>query len=145
MLFPTFSKKKNSYTINLYAQGWTKHDKVLAFCKKTIDNGRMSREAVRMENSHAYNHFRVQVEPALLSKLEEFRLLGYDAVSENGLWEFLTKKKWKKVKEEIRLYEIIDDILAVKVSDYMNFATIETYKKSEFSFEDENDWKELLK
>jgi Post-transcriptional regulator len=98
-----------------------------------------------METSHEYNHFRTQVQPALASKLSEFRLLGYDSVSEDGLWEFLIMKKWKKVNEEIRLYEIIQDILGVKVSDFMSFTTIQAYKTSEFSMHDENDWKELLK
>lgn len=98
-----------------------------------------------MEKSHGYNHFRIQVEPALVSKLEEFRLLGYNEVSESELWGFLTRKKWKKVKEDIKLYEIIDDILSVKVSDFISFATIETYKNHDFNLEDENEWKELLK
>ncbi|OIK17003.1 post-transcriptional regulator [Bacillus sp. MUM 116] len=98
-----------------------------------------------MENRHAYDHFRSQVKPALTSKLTEFQILGYNSVTENGLWEFLQKKKWKKVKDEIYLHEIIQDILAVKVSDYMSFATIEAYKSADFSLEDENAWKELLK
>lgn len=98
-----------------------------------------------MEKSHAYNHFRTQVAPALTSKLDEFLLLGYDSVSEDGLWEFLMKKKWKKVKKEIRIYEIIDDILSIKVSDFINFTTIETFKNNDFNIEDENEWKELLK
>jgi hypothetical protein len=98
-----------------------------------------------MENSHINSHFRTRVQPALISKLEEFILLGYDSVSEEGLWEFLTKKRWKKVKEDMRLYAVIQDILAVKVSDYISFATIEAYKATEFSFNDENELKELLK
>lgn len=98
-----------------------------------------------MEKNHAYNHFRTQVEPALISKLEEFRLLGYKEVSKSGLWDFLTRKKWKKVKEEIRIYEIIDDILSVKVSDYISFTTIQTYMNHDFNLEDENEMKELLK
>jgi hypothetical protein len=102
-------------------------------------------EAASMEKSHAYNHFRTQVEPALVSKLEEFLILGYNDVSEDGLWEFLIKKKWKKVKEDIRIYEIIDDVLSIKVSDYISFTTIETYKHNDFNLEDENEWKELLK
>ncbi len=83
-----------------------------------------------MENSHVFNQFRSKVEPALVSKLEEFQLLGYDSVSEDGLWEFLTRKKWKKVKDEKKLYEIIDDILSVKVSDFISYTTIETYKNN---------------
>ena len=98
-----------------------------------------------MDNSSVNDHFRTQVQPALASKLEEFRLLGIDSVTEQGLWEFLIKKKWKKVKDELKLYEIIQEILSVKVSDYISFATIETYKTAEFSFDDENELKELLK
>ncbi|MFF2447684.1 post-transcriptional regulator [Neobacillus sp. NPDC058068] len=98
-----------------------------------------------MDNNHAYDYFRTQVQPALASKLSEFRLLGYDSVTEQELWEFLIKKKWKKVKDELMLHEIIQAILSVKVSDYLSFAAIETYKTSEFSFDDENELKELLK
>ncbi|MGG3564594.1 post-transcriptional regulator [Neobacillus rhizosphaerae] len=98
-----------------------------------------------MDNSHVYDQFRIQVQPALASKLSEFDLLGYDSVSENELWNFLIKKKWKKLKVEMKLYEIIQEILSVRVSDYMSYATIEAYKTVEFSFEDENELKELLK
>jgi hypothetical protein len=92
-----------------------------------------------------YDSFRVQVQPAMVSKLEEFHLLGYDSVTETELWEFLIKKKWKKAKDEAKLHEIIQDILAVKVSDYISFATIESFKTAELSLNNEDDWKELLK
>ncbi|MFZ7945524.1 MULTISPECIES: post-transcriptional regulator [Bacillaceae] len=97
-----------------------------------------------MDKSDNNDHFRSQVQPALASKLEEFRLLGYDSVTEKELWLYLTKKKWKKAKEEKRLYEMIQEILSIKVSDYISFATIETYKTAEFSFEDEDEWKKIL-
>jgi len=98
-----------------------------------------------MENSHAYDHFRQEVGIALKSKLEEFSLLGYDSVTEDGLWQYLTKKKWRKVQEEAALHEIVSDILSVKVSDFLSFTTMETYKASEFAMDDETEWKELLK
>ncbi|MEH6905610.1 post-transcriptional regulator [Neobacillus drentensis] len=98
-----------------------------------------------MDNSHRFEHFRTQVQPALESKLAEFQLLGIDLVTEKELWDFLIKKKWKKVKEEMKLYEIIQEILSVKASDYISFATIEEYKSNEFSFNDEDELKELLK
>ncbi|MED4203216.1 post-transcriptional regulator [Neobacillus mesonae] len=98
-----------------------------------------------MEQGHAYEGFRTEVQPALVSKLDEFHLLGYDSVTVIELWDFLTKKKWRKTKEEIHLYEIIEDILAVKVSDFISFATIESYKTAEFSLNDEDELKELLK
>ncbi|MFP5106460.1 post-transcriptional regulator [Neobacillus sp. C211] len=98
-----------------------------------------------MDNSHRFEHFRTQVQPAVASKLTEFQLLGIDSVTEKELWDFLIKKKWKKVKEEMKLYEIIQEILSVKASDYLSFATIEAYKTTEFSFDDEDELKELLK
>lgn len=49
-----------------------------------------------MENSHVNENNRTQVQPVLKSKLEEFRLLGVDSVTEQGLWEYLIKKKWKR-------------------------------------------------
>lgn len=98
-----------------------------------------------MNIDHAYDHFFIGVRPALQSKLDEFRLLGYDTVTEKELWGFLTKKKWKKVNEEVRLYEIVQEILSVKVSDYMSFATIKAYKEAEFSMDNQEEWKELLK
>ncbi|MDP4083388.1 MAG: post-transcriptional regulator [Bacillota bacterium] len=97
-----------------------------------------------MNESHIYNQFRYQVSPALESKLEEFQMLGYETISVNELWEYLIKKKWKKVKEDIRIYEIIQDILSVKVSDYMSYATIEAFKDTKFSLNKENNWKEIL-
>ncbi|WP_144547791.1 post-transcriptional regulator [Bacillus sp. X1(2014)] len=98
-----------------------------------------------MDESHRFEHFRPQVQPAVASKLLEFQLLGLDSVSEQELWDFLIKKKWKKIKEDMKLYEIIQEILSVKASDYLNFATIEAYKASEFSIHDEDELKELLK
>ncbi|MDP4164175.1 MAG: post-transcriptional regulator [Bacillota bacterium] len=98
-----------------------------------------------MNLSTMNDHFRKEVRPALISKLEEFRLLGYDTITEEELWAFLVRKKWKKDKEEKKLHEIVQQILSIKVSDYISFATIESYKKTETSLEDDHEWKELLK
>ncbi|WHY65837.1 post-transcriptional regulator [Neobacillus sp. SuZ13] len=98
-----------------------------------------------MDESHRFEHFRPQVQPAVASKLLEFQLLGLDSVSEQDFWDFLIKKKWKKIKEDMKLYVMIQEILSVKASDYLNFATIEAYKTSEFSMDDEDELKELLK
>ena len=98
-----------------------------------------------MDNNNRFEQFHTQVQPAIASKLNEFQLLGVDSVTEGELWDFLTKKKWKKIKEEMKLHEIIQGILSVKVSDYISFATIEAYKTTEFSFDNEEELKELLK
>lgn len=98
-----------------------------------------------MEIGHSYDRFRKEVHPALISKMEEFSLLGYGTISQNSLWEFLTKKKWRKTKEDMKVYEVVSDILSINVGEYMNFATVEAFKSEEFSFANDEERRELLK
>lgn len=98
-----------------------------------------------MEVSHEYESFRNEVSPALRSKQEEFFLIGYDNVTENDIWEYLKKKKWRKVTEPIKLHEMVQQILALKVGEYMHFASIEALKEADFSLENEADRLELFK
>lgn len=98
-----------------------------------------------MKHDHMYEQFRKNVRPAIKSKLEELEMLGYGAVTEKEMWEYLVSKKWKKPKENTRLYEIVADILAVKPGEYMNFATVEAFKQSSLSLSDEEERRELLK
>jgi Post-transcriptional regulator len=98
-----------------------------------------------MDNGHTYNQHRETLKLALVSKLDEFRLLGNDSINEEQLWNYLIKKKWKKDKGEKMLHELFQDILSVKSSDFISYATMETYKESPFSLDNEEEWKELLK
>lgn len=98
-----------------------------------------------MDQSHQYGRFYKEIKPALKSKVEEFKIFGYEKVSEKDLWDYLTKKKWKKLKEDIHLYEIVADILSVKVGDLMNFTTVEAFKMGNFTMDDEEERKQLLK
>jgi hypothetical protein len=95
--------------------------------------------------THQYEQFRKLVEPAIQSKAEELSILGYGVYQEDQIWSFLISKKWKKPKSEIRLYEIIDDILSMKPGEFMSFQTIEALKSAQTSLPSEEDWKELLK
>jgi hypothetical protein len=98
-----------------------------------------------MEKNHQYGRYYKQVKPALESKIEEFKIFGYDQVNGPELWAYLTKKKWKKPKEDIQLYEIVADILSAKIGDVMNFTTVEAFKLGDFAFDNEEEMKELLK
>jgi hypothetical protein len=98
-----------------------------------------------MKNGHQYDDLRNLVQPALQSKLEELSFLGYGTFQESQLWNFLVKKKWKRPKEDINLYEIVQEILSLKPGDFMNYQTIEALKSSEFSIHNDEEWKELLK
>lgn len=103
-------------------------------------------EWIGMSSTHIYDQYRSQVKPALNSKIEEFHLLGYDTINEDELWVFLTKKKWKKPSEAIRIAELVQDILNVKVANFMNYATIEAFKTTDLlSVLSEEEKKELLK
>lgn len=99
-----------------------------------------------MSSVHIYDQYRSQVKPVLNSKIEEFHLLGYDTIKEDELWVFLTKKKWKKPSEDIRISELVQEILNVKVADFMNYTTIEAFKTADlFSVLTEEEKKKLLK
>ena len=84
-----------------------------------------------MEKQHPYEKFRSEMLLALESKQEEFQLLGYPEVKGRDIWMYLTKKKWKKPNPEIRAHEVFQDIMSVKVADYMNFATIQALREGE--------------
>lgn|SRR5690554_2939359 len=94
---------------------------------------------------HPYDQFLNDIQPFLLSKVEEFHLLGYGKIKQAELWEYLKRKKWRKPKEEIYFHEIVEEVLSVKVSDYMNYASIEAMKLGDFSFDNEEELRELLK
>jgi hypothetical protein len=98
-----------------------------------------------MDRNHHYAHFYNEIQPAIRSKVEEFNIFGYEKVTEKDLWEFLTRKKWKKFKEDIHLYEVVADVLSVKIGELMNFTTVEAFKLGDFSLEDEEERKALFK
>jgi hypothetical protein len=112
---------------------------------KFFQNSQKAREADCMGSGHRYDEYRNKVTPALNSKREEFEMLGYGSVSGEQLWDFLAQKKWKKPKEEIRLYEIVADILAIQPGEFMNYTTVEAFKLGSFALDDEDELQELLK
>lgn len=98
-----------------------------------------------MEISHTYDYLRNELKPALQSKQEEFSLLGYGQVSEQEIWEFLKRKKWRNVDENKRISGLVQDILAVKVGEFFNYATVEAFKEADFAFNNEEELRKLLK
>ena len=81
-----------------------------------------------MEVSQDYESFHQNVRPALISKQEEFLLLGYDNVSQEDIWTFLLKKKWRKKREEMKLFEVVQSILSLKVGELMNYHGSRSFK-----------------
>ncbi|BAD76868.1 hypothetical conserved protein [Geobacillus kaustophilus HTA426] len=72
---------------------------------------------------------REQLMPALESKCDEFRLLGYTQVTMDGLWECLCSRKWKHRPAEKKLHELVSDIFSLSPSEYMMFLTMRSYKQ----------------
>ncbi|WP_241735338.1 post-transcriptional regulator [Anoxybacillus flavithermus] len=64
---------------------------------------------------------RKQLMPALQSKVDELKLLGYEQATIEDVWNCLMVKKWKKNKEEKRLFELVNDVLSLRASDYMAY------------------------
>ncbi|MBL3646313.1 post-transcriptional regulator ComN [Bacillus vallismortis] len=95
---------------------------------------------------HPADLYKDHVRPFLYSKLEEFKILGYDDVELESLWSYLTHKKWKK-KTELHIYELTSDILSVKIGEFMNYATVESFKTSNWlgSEEGQEALEELLR
>lgn len=90
---------------------------------------------------------RDQLKPAIFSKLNEFEILGYESVQEDDFWKFLLTKKWRKLKEDdIQIHKLVNDILSVKIHEYMTFITVEAFQApSRFNELNSDDLKELLK
>lgn len=82
------------------------------------------------KTTHPYDVFFDQLKPVLISKVEEFQLLGYEKIDIQDIWTYLVNKKWKKHKEDIRTYELVSDIFSLKIGEFMNYMAIEAIKTS---------------
>jgi hypothetical protein len=65
------------------------------------------------------------IETLCLSKAEEFHLIGYEHVSGADVWECVSDKYHKKGTPP--LYEVVNDILSLKVTQFMIFITLSMY------------------
>jgi hypothetical protein len=66
------------------------------------------------------------IEELCESKAEEFRLIGYELVNGADIWECVSDKYHKKGTPP--LYEVVNDILSLKVTQFMNFITLNMYR-----------------
>ncbi|TRY26362.1 hypothetical protein FOI68_08940 [Brevibacillus sp. LEMMJ03] len=61
------------------------------------------------------------------SKAEEFALLGYENVTAEDVWECVTAA----YKEIPPLHCLVNDILSLKPTKYMNWLMLQMYKQSQ--------------
>src|SRR5699024_11115522 len=67
--------------------------------------------------------WKTHIIPALYSKQNEFRLIGYQEVTTEEIWKCLTEKVWKGNPKK-RLHEITKDIFHLSTSTYMSYMTV---------------------
>ena len=68
------------------------------------------------------------IENLCRSKAQEFRMLGYEQVTGQEVWECVSDK-YKKTGIP-PLHRIVNDILSLKVTQFMNWMTMSIYKDS---------------
>ncbi len=79
---------------------------------------------------HPNNEYRELLRPMVQLKLREFHLLGYKNITENLFWVFLIEFKWKGLTAPMRLHQAASDVLSVKMTEYMDYASLSVIKKS---------------
>jgi hypothetical protein len=68
------------------------------------------------------------IEGLCASKAEEFRMIGYDNVTGEDVWHCVSEKYQKTGMPQ--LHAMVNDILSLKITQYMNWLTIHMYKQS---------------
>ncbi|WP_276352787.1 post-transcriptional regulator [Cohnella caldifontis] len=66
------------------------------------------------------------IEQLCQSKADEFRLIGYDQVEGKDVWECVSDKYHKTGTPP--LYQVVNDILSLKVTQFMNYITLNMYR-----------------
>ncbi|MFB9327218.1 post-transcriptional regulator [Paenibacillus aurantiacus] len=70
------------------------------------------------------------IESLCESKAAEFRMIGYEYVTGKEIWECVSEKYAKT--GEPAMHQVVNDILSLKVTKFMNFLTISAYKGTHF-------------
>lgn len=70
------------------------------------------------------------IEHLCVSKAEEFRLIGYEYVTGEEVWHCVNDKYAKTGQPA--MHQVVNDILSLKVTKFMNFMTLSAYKGTHF-------------
>jgi hypothetical protein len=66
------------------------------------------------------------IERLCITKSEEFHLLGYEHVTGQDVWDCVSNTYSKGMP---RLHQIVNDILSLRVTKFMNWMTMSIYKQ----------------
>lgn len=70
------------------------------------------------------------IEMICSSKAEEIRMIGYEYVTSDDIWNCVSSKYEKQGIPP--LHQLVNDVLSLKATSLMNYMTISAYKGSSF-------------
>ncbi|GIP20804.1 MULTISPECIES: post-transcriptional regulator [Paenibacillus] len=70
------------------------------------------------------------IEQLCRSKAEEFQLIGYEHVTHSDIWDCVSSKYEKAGIPP--LYQLVNDIMSLKATQFMNYLTLSAYRGSRF-------------
>lgn len=80
-----------------------------------------------MEIKQTVSEWKQMIIPALTSKAEELRMMGYSQATPEDVWACLVKKVWKGEPEK-RIYEIVQDVFHLASNTYLSYLTMSSYQ-----------------
>ncbi|XEC93142.1 post-transcriptional regulator [Paenibacillus tarimensis] len=98
--------------------------------RRTITGKRASRSKKAREYEMTDEEMNRTIEELCNSKAEEFRLIGYEQVTGREVWECVSDKYHKHGQPA--LHQIVNDILSLKVTRFMNFMTLNAFRGARF-------------
>lgn len=75
----------------------------------------------------AVEEWKPLLQPVLISKVDEFHLLGYEEATQEDIWNCLVEKVWKGNPAK-QLHEIVHEIFHLNTTVYMSYLTVNAYQ-----------------
>ena len=88
----------------------------------------VSGTAIKLDDADASIDLEQVIEQLCKSKAAEFEMLGYDQVTGHDIWECVSDKYQKTGNPP--LHQIVNDILSLKSTRFMNWNTMRMYRGS---------------
>ncbi|SEC73203.1 Post-transcriptional regulator [Paenibacillus sp. GP183] len=99
--------------------------------QETLDSILSERHFIEKEHHVlSENELNEVIESLCLSKVEEFKLLGYDHVTGKEIWDCVSDRYRKSGMPA--LHQIVNDILSLKSTQFMNWMTMSAFKGAQF-------------
>lgn len=77
------------------------------------------------EQQKQLDQLKVELKDVCQSKAEEFHLLGYENVTLDEVWECVASAYRKEIPP---LHKVVNDILSLSVTKFMNWMTMKIYR-----------------